>query len=215
MATVVPLVPAGAQTAPFDPNQIVFPVVGGEISFIDDFYQTRGGGRIHSATDIMTNGVKGLPVVAAFDGVVSWIGSTCCYLSIDHGGGYETWYIHLNNDTPGTDDGLGWGIAPGIQEGTPVSKGQLIGLRRRQRQCRMGRSPSPFRDQTGRRPHQPLPVSARGSPIDGTGRTDHSPLPSTASPTTTTRLTRPTSRSSMPRASRWVADHRSTAPTTP
>ena len=126
-ATLLPLAPALAQTAPFDPNQIVFPVVGGEVDFIDDFYQPRGGGRIHSATDIMTNGVKGLPVVAAFDGVVTWIGSGCCYLAIDHGGGYETWYIHLNNDTPGTDDGLGWGIAPGISEDVAVRKGQVIG----------------------------------------------------------------------------------------
>jgi len=127
VGAVVPLSPVAAQTAPFDPNQIVFPVVGGQVSFIDDFYQTRSGGRLHSATDIMVNGVKGLPVVAAADGVIDWIGSQCCYLSIDHGGGYETWYIHLNNDTPGTDDGLGWGFAPGIVEGTPVSKGQLIG----------------------------------------------------------------------------------------
>jgi hypothetical protein len=126
-AAMVPIGPAGAQTAPFDPNQIVFPIVGGQISFIDDFYQPRSGGRTHDATDIMVNGVKGLPVVAAFDGVVDWIGSACCYMSIDHGGGYETWYIHLNNDTPGTDDGLGWGFAPGIAEGTPVAKGQLIG----------------------------------------------------------------------------------------
>jgi hypothetical protein len=125
--TLMPLLPASAQTAPFDPNQIVFPVVGGEVSFMDDFYQTRSGGRLHSATDIMTKGVKGLPVVAAFDGVISWIGSSCCYLSIDHGGGYETWYIHLNNDSPGTDDGLGWGLAPGIAEDVIVSKGQLIG----------------------------------------------------------------------------------------
>jgi len=66
-------------------------------------------------------------VVAVADGVVKWIGSDCCYLSIDHGGGWETWYIHLNNDTPGTDDGLGWGIAPGIEEGTVVHQGELIG----------------------------------------------------------------------------------------
>lgn len=32
-----------------------------------------------------------------------------------------------NNDTPGTDDGLGWGIAEGISKGTQVSAGQLIG----------------------------------------------------------------------------------------
>jgi hypothetical protein len=114
-------------TQPFDPNRIVFPVVGGPVTFIDDFYQPRSGGRTHSATDIMTGGVKGYPVVAAADGVVSWIGSSCCYLAVDHGGGYETWYIHLNNDNPGTDDGLGWGIADGITRGTPVSQGQLIG----------------------------------------------------------------------------------------
>ena len=99
--------------------------MGGPVSFIDDFAQPRSGGRTHGATDIMTNGVKGYPVVAAFDGVVSWIGSTCCYLAIDHGGGYETWYIHLNNDNPGTDDGQAWGIA--VDEGTFVTQGQLIG----------------------------------------------------------------------------------------
>lgn len=117
-------VPAHAQTDGFDPSAIVFPVIG-DVSFIDDFHQARSGGRMHEATDIM--GAKMLPVVAAADGVVRWIGSSCCYLSIDHGGGWETWYIHLNNDTPGTDDGAVWGIAPGIERGTQVSQGQLIG----------------------------------------------------------------------------------------
>ena len=117
-------VPAHAQTDGFDPSQIVFPVIG-DVSFIDDFHQPRSGGRTHEATDIM--GAKMLPVVAAADGVVRWIGSSCCYLSIDHGGGWETWYIHLNNDTPGTDDGAAWGIAPGIERGTQVYQGQLIG----------------------------------------------------------------------------------------
>lgn len=126
IAALWPASAATADAAPFDPNQIVFPLVGGNVTFIDDFNQPRSG-HIHGATDLITNGEKGLPVVAASDGVVNWIGSTCCYLSIDHGGGYETWYIHLDNDNPGTDDGLGWGIAPGITEGTPVAKGQLIG----------------------------------------------------------------------------------------
>ncbi len=116
--------PLPAQADGFDPANIVFPVIG-EVTFIDDFHQPRSGGRTHDATDIM--GPKMLPVVAVSDGVVKWIGSSCCYLSIDHGGGWETWYIHLNNDTPGTDDGLAWGIAPGIERGTAVSRGQLIG----------------------------------------------------------------------------------------
>lgn len=116
--------PMPAQADGFDPSNIVFPVIG-EVTFIDDFHQTRSGGRTHDATDIM--GPKMLPVVAVADGVVKWIGSSCCFLSIDHGGGWETWYIHLNNDTPGTDDGQAWGIAPGIERGTPVYQGQLIG----------------------------------------------------------------------------------------
>jgi hypothetical protein len=126
LTLLVPLVtqPVPAAADGFDPSQIVFPVIG-EVTFIDDFHQARSGGRTHEATDIM--GEKMLPVVAVADGVVRWVSSSCCHLSIDHGGGWETWYIHLNNDTPGTDDGLGWGIAPGIERGTKVAQGQLIG----------------------------------------------------------------------------------------
>ncbi len=123
--------PVPTQAAEFSPDDIVFPVVG-DVYYSDTWGAPRSGGRTHEGTDIMTYGVKGLPVVAAADGVVKWIGSTCCYLSIDHGGGWETWYIHLNNDTQNpdgsyTDDGQGWGIADGIEVGTEVVAGQLIG----------------------------------------------------------------------------------------
>jgi hypothetical protein len=125
-ATAAPAVAAEPEV--FTPESIVFPVVG-DVTFTDTFGAPRSGERTHEGIDILSvGGVKGLPVVAAADGVVDWIGSTCCYLSIDHGGGWETWYIHLNNDTEGTDDGLGWGIADGITVGTPVAKGQLIGF---------------------------------------------------------------------------------------
>jgi hypothetical protein len=39
------------------------------------------------------------------------------------------WYIHINNDTPGTDDGKNpkkWILAPGIHEGSKVKAGQFI-----------------------------------------------------------------------------------------
>src|SRR5262249_46808155 len=43
--------------------------------------------------------------------------------------GWEYWYIHINNDTPGTDDGANprqWRFAPGIAVGTHVKAGQFI-----------------------------------------------------------------------------------------
>lgn len=33
----------------------------------------------------------------------------------------------MNNDTPGTDDGMGWGFAAGIEPGVHVEAGQIIG----------------------------------------------------------------------------------------
>jgi hypothetical protein len=101
---------------------IVFPVAGPN-SYTDTFGAPRSG-HTHEGTDILAD--KGIPVVAAADGVVGWMGTTCCYLELEHDG-FETWYIHLNNDTPGTDDGLGWGFADGIETGVPVQAGQLIG----------------------------------------------------------------------------------------
>jgi hypothetical protein len=130
LVTFVALVPA-AQAAGFDPNQIIFPV-DGETSYSDTFDDCRGTdcSRRHNATDLMA--AKGLPVLAAAAGTVDWIGSTCCILSISHGDGWGTQYIHLNNDTKYadgsySDDGLGWGIAPGIQVGSYVEAGQVIG----------------------------------------------------------------------------------------
>jgi putative cell wall-binding protein len=111
---------------------ITFPVIG-DVYFSDTYWSCRDGcSRYHRATDIMTYGYKGLPVVAAKSGVVrstSWEhGRPCCAIwGIDHGDGWESWYIHLNNDTPFTDDGLGWGAIQGLGVGSYVEEGQLIG----------------------------------------------------------------------------------------
>ena len=103
---------------------IYFPMVG-DFSFADNYGAPRGGGRTHIGIDIMAP--KMTPVIAAADGTVGWVSSTCCALQLQHTDGYESWYIHLNNDTPGTDDGQGWGIAPGVIFGATVTAGQVIG----------------------------------------------------------------------------------------
>jgi hypothetical protein len=88
-----------------------------------------GGARKHKGSDI--GAPKLTPVVAVANGEVTWIrneqGGDCCALAIRHDDGWRSYYIHLNNDTYGTDDGQGYGIAPGIDLGTRVTAGQLIG----------------------------------------------------------------------------------------
>jgi peptidoglycan hydrolase-like protein with peptidoglycan-binding domain len=107
--------------------------VDGDHYFADWFWAARSHG-IHHAQDLMSP--KMTPVVAAADGIVRLVNWTdedhmnpdrCCTIALRHNDGWESWYIHLNNDTPGTDDGLAWGIADGIVPGTPVKAGQLIG----------------------------------------------------------------------------------------
>lgn len=72
-------------------------------------------------------------VYAAADGVVDRVKedrTSGRSIRIAHTDGWTTHYIHLNNDTPGTDDGAApWSmtLAPGIEEGREVKAGQMIG----------------------------------------------------------------------------------------
>jgi len=102
-------------------------------SFINDWGFARAGNPAgHQGTDIFA--AKGIPVVAVADGVIGpefgflRIGGFRLHVKADSGVDY--YYAHLNNDTAGTDDGLGGAstaYAPGIQAGVRVKKGQLIG----------------------------------------------------------------------------------------
>jgi hypothetical protein len=112
-------------------SDITFPVQG-EVTFINDFLHTRGGGRTHHATDIMAD--KMTPVVAAASGVITFAPMnepSYGYMITIAGDDKKTYhYIHLNNDTPGTDDGRGGAknaYAPGVKEGVYVNEGQLLG----------------------------------------------------------------------------------------
>ena len=112
---------------------LVFPVAG-EAGYTDTFYATRYNGQ-HHAQDLMA--AKMVPVVAVASGRVEFVNwssdpdnlrpDKCCSLTLRHEDGWQTYYIHLNNDSPGTDDGQGWGIAPGLRPGVHVQAGELIG----------------------------------------------------------------------------------------
>ncbi len=109
---------------------IVFPVDGPH-SFQNDFDHPRAG-HTHEATDILAE--KMTKVLAAQAGCISYMpipepswGYAIYIRGVD---GYSYAYLHLNNDTPGTDDGSGGpenAYAPGLSRGDCVEKGQHIG----------------------------------------------------------------------------------------
>lgn len=116
--------------APTGPPNIVFPVEG-PVHYTDDYGDARSGGRIHEGNDIIAP--KMVHILAAEQGRVVYIPfeepSYGYYISIQGDDGYTYNYLHINNDTPGTDDGAGGpqnAYAPGITDGVRVSRGQFI-----------------------------------------------------------------------------------------
>jgi hypothetical protein len=135
---VVPATAAGASTIAPDADQVVrtitFPV-DGPVSYTDTFGECRSGcTRRHLGIDLMTP--KLTPLLAATDATVAALkdtatpdGSQGNYLILRDDAGWEYWYIHLNNDSPGTDDGANpkeWIFGPGVQRGARVQAGQLV-----------------------------------------------------------------------------------------
>lgn len=113
-------------------RNIVFPVAR-EIAFRDDFGDARGGGtRSHAGQDLMAP--KMTPLVATTDGRIKWLrwsnaGNAGNMLVLADEEGWEYWYIHINNDTPGTDDGVNrydQAFADGIRDGQRVKAGEVI-----------------------------------------------------------------------------------------
>lgn len=117
---------AGAQVV----RDIEFPV-NGSVTFRDDFGEPRSGGRVHEGVDLM--GEKMMPLVSAINGWVKYVvdpEETWGYaVVLQDAEGWSYHYLHVNNDTPGTDDGLGGtqhAYAPGIDRGVAVVRGQHI-----------------------------------------------------------------------------------------
>jgi murein DD-endopeptidase MepM/ murein hydrolase activator NlpD len=109
----------------------VFPHATATIRFTDSWGNRRPGGRRHQGTDIISP--RGTEILAVADGVVSEMASSRTsgyFIRIEHEDEWTTSYLHLNNDTIGTDDGDGgtWtAFFPTLQEGDEVIAGQVIG----------------------------------------------------------------------------------------
>jgi murein DD-endopeptidase MepM/ murein hydrolase activator NlpD len=123
--------PAEASDEPSAFVLTVFPHNTSEVGFSNSWGNRRSGGRRHQGTDIISP--RGTEVLAVADGTVTELGKSRLsgyFIRIDHGNGWTTTYMHLNNDTFGTDDGDGgtWtAFFPTLIEGDEVSAGQVIG----------------------------------------------------------------------------------------
>lgn len=74
---------------------------------------------------------RGVPIVAVAAGVVEKIDEGNLagqYVVVRHDNGWRSKYLHLDNDSPGTDDGLGSGYAEGIRVGMRVQSGTVLGF---------------------------------------------------------------------------------------
>jgi len=130
VGVIVPAMSATAQAKDVPPFEIFFPQETAPTEFSDTFGNHRSGGRSHKGTDLLAPRMT--EVYAIADGVVTFIGINNLSgrnVKLDHGDGWESYYLHLNNDNPGTDDGsASWDltVAPGLEEGAGVVAGQFI-----------------------------------------------------------------------------------------
>lgn len=107
---------------------IRFPIVG-RTAYRSTYGEPRdGGARLHNGTDIFAE--KGAPVVAVASGRVERMGiseDAGLFVVLRHNDGWRSVYVHLNNDSPGTDNGLTMGFGPAIDVGVRVRAGTLLG----------------------------------------------------------------------------------------
>ncbi len=113
-------------------RDIAFPAAATS-TWKDDFHDPRDGGtRRHLGVDIMAP--KYSLALAARDATVVYLvspeASWGYAVTLEDEDGYQYRYLHLNNDTPGTDDGMGGeanAYAPGITIGAKVKRGDPVG----------------------------------------------------------------------------------------
>ncbi len=129
--TIADSAPASASTEESRFILTVFPHQSENVGLSNSWGAARPGGRRHKGTDIMSP--RGTPIVAVADGIVTKLAHSRMSgynIAIDHGEGWFSAYMHLNNDTFGTDDGEGgvWtAFHPTLMEGDEVRAGQVIG----------------------------------------------------------------------------------------
>ena len=132
-AVLTPFTPASPAAAAETVKPIVFPV-DGNVAYSDTFGACRDGcARTHEGQDLM--GKRMLPLLSTVNGTVHRLtfntpGTGGNSVVIKGTDGWTYHYLHMNNDTPGTDDGKAarrYVFPDNIVLGAKVSRGQLLG----------------------------------------------------------------------------------------
>ncbi len=143
---------------------VYFPHKDTESTFTNDWGDPRPGGRRHKGTDIMAD--KHSEVVAVADGFVIAMREgprSGYYVRIQHQDGWQSWYMHLNNDSLGTDDGAGGvegAYPPGLHVGMYVPAGTVVGYVGDSGNAEGGSSHTHFELRKGGRAVNPYPYLA-------------------------------------------------------
>ncbi len=143
---------------------VYFPHEDVDSAFSNDWGDPRPGGRSHRGTDIMAE--KHSPVLAVADGFVTKIDEgprSGYYVRVEHQDGWQSWYMHLNNDTLDTDDGAGGpegAFAADLEVGMFVPAGTVIGYVGDSGNAEGGWSHTHFELHDGRRTVNPYPYLA-------------------------------------------------------
>ncbi len=124
--------PALIKGTPVEHVHLFFPQDPEVTWFIDSWGAGRSGGRSHIGVDLMAP--KSSPVYSIAEGVITRIArgtNAGAFVVIQHGSGWESKYMHLDTDEPGTGNGRGGletAVAPGLAVGSFVDAGTLIGF---------------------------------------------------------------------------------------
>jgi murein DD-endopeptidase MepM/ murein hydrolase activator NlpD len=148
----VPLTALASRRPPFD---LLFPQDPLNTWFDPTFGAAKPDGRTHMGIDLM--GPKHSPVYSVANGIISRIGQSPRagrYMVIDHVDGWQSWYLHLNDNKPGGNRGrAGWefAVAEGLEEGSRVAAGQHVAFVGDSGNAKGGMSHTHFELHTGSR----------------------------------------------------------------
>ncbi len=128
-AALLTQIPGVAQAASRPPLALTFPQ-DPLITWYDPTYGlVKPDGRRHLGIDLMAPKLS--PVYAVGDGRVTAIAKSPRagrYLIVEHNDGWQSWYLHLNNDARRDDGRADWAmtVVDGLEEGSLVEAGSHV-----------------------------------------------------------------------------------------